>query len=174
MIRRLLLGAVLLAGAALVVVANPVSATAAPYPPSNPAAITASAYDPCAGASNVIGGNGFRPGETVRLVLAQTGKIARATVAADGSFQVTVTIPLASRGSDQVTATGLGSGRSATLTLDIPCVAGQSNSSTQVGGGLASTGAQVGGAVLIGVVLSGAGAALLLAGRRRRGHRTAH
>lgn len=173
MIRRLLLGVLVCAAAWLATAACP--ALAAPYPPAAPAGITASAFDPCAGASNVIGGNGFAPGETVRLVLAQTGPIADVRVRADGSFLVTVTVPLASRGSDQVTATGLTSGRSAGLTLDIPCVVGQSQAENRVGGGaLASTGAQIGGAMALGVVLFGAGTALVMVGRRRRTHRTAH
>lgn len=174
MFRRLLATTALLAAGLLLATGLAVPALAAPYPPSGPAALTASAYDPCAGASNILGGNGFQPGETVRLVLAQTGTIADVRVGADGSFRVTVTIPLASRGSDQVTATGLTSGRTAGLTLDVPCVVGQSSSVTQVGGGaLASTGAQVGGAVLLGLVLFGAGTALVVGGRRRRAHRVA-
>lgn len=174
--RRVLTAMLLLTGIAVSAVALGGPATAAPYPPANPASLTASAYDPCAGASNVIGGNGFLSGETVRLVLSQTGEIARATAGTDGTFRITVTIPLSTRGSDQVLATGLRSGRTASLTLAIPCVVGQSNSSRALpsNGSLASTGAAIGGAVLVALVLFGTGAVLVVAGRRRRSHRTAH
>ena len=157
---------VLLAGA---LVALAPAATAAPYPPTNPPTLSASAYDPCAGASNIIGGTGYQPGETVLLDLAVNGEIGRTTVRADGTFELTVTIPLSARGSDRLTAVGLTSGTSVTIQFQIPCVLGQGSSAITRSGGLAYTGVAVGAVLLLAAVLLGAGAAFAVAGRRRRG-----
>ncbi len=201
MIRRLLaLTAVLAATLTATLVVTAPTAGAVPYPPTiRIPVLTASVYDPCAGAANVIGGKGFLAGETVVLVLTKTGEVGRTKVRADGTFQVTVKIPVAARGTDQLTVTGLTSHRKAQLTLAIPCVmngsdgtddnssggngngtdgangtsvdGGGSSSGLGTGaGGLASTGAAVGGALLVGAVLLGAGGMLVVAGRRRRSH----
>lgn len=169
MIRRFIAISALAAAFVLTAFIAPIATSAAPYPPSNSASLAASAHDPCAGAANMIGGSGFQAGETVQLVLARTGEIGRANVGADGTFTITVTIPLDARGSNQLRATGLTSGRSAALTLDIQCVLGQS--STRIDnhrGGLASTGVAVGGITLAAAVLLALGVALVVTGRRRR------
>lgn len=175
MIRRFLATASVLGVLAFCWVALSTPASAAPYPPNTSSAtLSASAYDPCAGASNVLGGDGFRPGETVRLVLGGSGEIGRPGVDADGSFSITVTIPLDARGNEVVTATGLTSRLTASINLDVPCVLGQD--ATALGGdngngdgGLAYTGVAIGGALLLAAGLISVGGAVLVAGRRRRG-----
>lgn len=142
MLRRLLTRAAALAVAilALTSVSAP-AARAVPYPPVIRVPIaTASSYDPCAGASNTIGGRGFLPGETVRIDLADLGEIGRAVIGADSTFTTSVTIPLEARGSNQVTVTGLTSGRTARLMLEVPCVVNNPD-----GGGSGVLGAGQGG-----------------------------
>ena len=145
MIRRLLALTAVLAATltAAVIVAAP-DAVAAPYPPTiRIPVLSASVFDPCAGAANVIGGKGFVSGETVVLVLGQSGEVGRTVVRPDGTFQITVKIPLAARGIDTLTVTGLTSRRSAHLTLAIPCVMnGDDGTSTTTGdGGTGGSGA---------------------------------
>ncbi|MHA3702215.1 hypothetical protein ACXR2U_08505 [Jatrophihabitans sp. YIM 134969] len=168
MIRRLLAVMCALTSLAVGVVLFSPAASADPYPPTNPPSLAASAYDPCAGASNALSGNGFRAGEAVRVVLIGRGELGRPVADANGSWRLTVLIPANARGAEVITATGLTSGLSASVGLDVPCVLGQSSTSVDDGGGLAYTGVAVGGVLLAAAVLLGVGGMLLVAGRRRR------
>lgn len=177
MIRRFLATASVLGVLAFCWVVLSTPASAAPYPPTTSSAVlAASAYDPCAGASNVLAGDGFQPGETVRLVLGGV-ELARSVADANGSFSITVTIPLDARGDEVVAATGLTSGLTASINLSVPCVLGQdatalgggNGSGNADGGGLAYTGVAIGGALLLAAGLISVGGAVLAAGRKRRG-----
>ena len=144
---------------ALVAFAGPANA----YPPGTLPTTSVSNQTPVAGSSVTFCGSGFQPGETVAITL---GTTAQPSVVADasGAFCTTVVLGATLTGTQTLTATGLTSGATSSLTIRI---AGASAGTTP-SGGLAFTGAAVIGIGALGGLLLIGGATLMLASRRRK------
>ena len=144
---------------ALVAFAGPANA----YPPGTLPTTSVSNQTPTAGSSIRFCGSGFQPGETVAITL---GTTAQPSVVADssGSFCTTVVLGATLTGTQTLTATGLTSGATSSLTIRI---AGASAGTTP-SGGLAFTGAAVIGIGALGGLLLIGGATMVLASRRRK------
>ena len=90
-------------------------AAAAPYTVS----ATLSVSDPCAGAGELVIGEGFKPNETVTITLTGiSGIVGTIRTDATGAFRVVVEIPAALRGPQKLVATG-STGDSASTDIDV-------------------------------------------------------
>lgn len=129
--------------------------------------------------SVTLAGSGFQPDESVEVdVHSAATKLATTQADASGHISVTVTLPSTlSNGTHTLTATGaLGT---ATFSFVVDVTTAPATPTTPAGsssgsgtGGLAETGSDVFGGLLLGSVLAAAGALALLLGKRR--HRGLH
>lgn len=134
-------------------------------PTTTPGAATVAAATVAAGRQQTITASGFTPGETVRGTLFST-PVDLGTVVADAQGVATFTFTLPAgleAGPHSVTATGLTSGATSTATFTVSAAVSAAGSPA-----LATTGAEVGPMVGLGVLALGAGAALTVATGRRR------
>ena len=142
---------------------------APPYPP-RPPAISVNVTTIAPGGGVTVHGAGFLPGELVSIDI---GGIHLATVRADANGEVTasVTIPAGLSGNESISMTGLGSGTTLTVGIDVKTAAAPNNVANNNipnnGGGLPNTGVAVIGIGSVGLVLLVTGAMLMIAGRRR-------
>jgi hypothetical protein len=135
------------------------------YPPGTQPTTTVSTQTPVAGSSVTFCGSGFQPGETVAITLGGTPQDS-AVADGSGAFCSTVVLGATLTGTQTLTATGLSSGSTSSLTIRI---AGASASAgTAPSGGLAFTGAAVIGIGALGGLLLIGGAIMVLASRRRK------
>ncbi len=138
-------------------------AQSTPYAPAGSPSV--SSTSPAPGAPLSVAGAGFAAGSTVRVVIFSTPVVlGTATVDAAGEADVDVTVPASFRAGSEhrIELQGVDpSGEVRILTQDIRLAGGTSDDA------LAKTGAVVVPVVLAGVVLLGAGGALVLSGRRR-------
>lgn len=151
--------------AMLAVMALAPSSGAAPY--SGQATLSVNNQNPAVGGSFDESGSGFGANEEVSNTL-HTAPFAltSAHTNANGDFSVTLTLPAGVSGSHTIVATGLTSGKTATISIIIGSTATGSGSSG--GGGLASTGVAVLGIAGLGVVLLVGGGVMLMTGKRRK------
>ena len=167
--KRLRAPLIVLFGVIMAVVAFALPANAAPY--TTQPATSVSNQSPAAGSSLTFCGQGFVPGETVKITL--DNGIAYPSVTADtsGSFCTTIVLGATlTAGTHTLTATGATSGRTSSSTIQVlgesasgaPTNAGLGNS------GLAFTGANAIGIGALGGLLLLGGVAMVLAGKRRK------
>jgi hypothetical protein len=142
----------------------------APYPPSPGATVMASTTTPFVGQTIEVSGKGYCPDEDVEIFIGGT-HVATTHTDAAGSFDPSAKVPgpvgratLLGRG-----ASGL-SADSDTLVLTVRSGSGSgSNSGSPSGGpGLALTGSEIVGLIVLAVLLLGGGAVMTFAGRRKR------
>ena len=133
------------------------------YPPGTLPTTTVSTQTPVAGSSVTFCGSNFQPGETVGITLNGTPQ-GSAIADGSGAFCSTVVLGATLTGTQTLTATGLSSGNTSSLTIRI---AGASAGTTP-SGGLAFTGAAVIGIGALGGLLLIGGATMVLASRRRK------
>jgi LPXTG-motif cell wall-anchored protein len=159
MLRKMFAAAGLGITAALLAV-SPAMAT---YPPSSPSVGTPSS-NLTAGSSTTLSGDGWQPGSTVQLTIASTPQsLGSATVAGDGTFSATVSIPCVEAGTHTITASGTasdGSARSVSTTVTVGAC-GASGTLPHTGGSTSSLLTIVAIALLVGTVL------VIAASRRR-------
>jgi len=122
--------------------------------------------------SLIVTGSGFKPGETVTLVLHST-PVTLGTTTADsqGSFSTTVTIPADTTPSNHtIIATGNTSGSTSSTSIVVvsATTSGGTSNSGSSGGGLAFTGAHIAAMAGVGAIALALGGMLVFAGRRRR------
>jgi len=187
--RRLMaIGAAAVVGAILFMGAPAFAATTG-YPPPTTVPVTPpslSAICPI-GSTVTVTYSGFLPGSPFQIVIA--GQLAASgTVGANGTITVSIactdphmsvnggTLIAVPFGTSSVTAQGTGANSapfSEVASVTIPsatstaAVGGSTTGSSSSGGSLAFTGAEIGGMVAGGLILLGAGGALVLATRRR-------
>jgi hypothetical protein len=149
-------------GVIIAMVAFAVPASAVPY--TTTPATSVSNQTPAAGSSVTFCGTGFLAGETVGITL---GTTEYPSVVADssGAFCTTIVLGATLTGTHTLTATGVTSG--ATSSQQIVIAGASADTGTT---GLAFTGAAVIGIGALGGLLLVGGAAMVLAGRRRRVH----
>jgi hypothetical protein len=146
------------------------TAGAASYPPVTGPTITVSTTTPTQGQTIEVGGANYGANESVRLTIGGI-LVGTATTDSSGAFEPAVVVPTTLIGAQPLTGVGLTSGATASLTLTISAPAAASSNS---GSGLAFTGEQIAGALLLAVVLLAVGGGFALAGRRRRQVRTGY
>ena len=128
--------------------------------------VSVSNQAPTAGSSVQFCGTGFQPGETVTIGL-DNGTTYRSAVAdSSGAFCSTLVLGDTLTGTHTITARGATSGATASVTIVVAGVS--ANASPPAAAGLAFTGAAVLGIGSLGGLLLVGGAALVLAGRRRK------
>ena len=168
--KRLRAPLIVMFGVIMAVVAFALPANAAePY--VNQPTTSVSNQSPTAGSSLTFCGQGFVPGETVKIRL--DNSIAYPSVTADtsGSFCTTIVLGATlTAGTHTLTATGVTSGRTSSSTIQ---VLGVSASGAPTSAGLGNTGLAFTGANAIGIGALGGllllgGAGLVVAGRRRK------
>lgn len=167
-------GAIALLLTGLFLLAGPAGA----YPAGVSATISISTTTPRAGATITISGAAFKPRERISIEFHSVGYDLGSTYATGaGTFTTVVTIPKNASGMHDIVATGVTSGESAILTLDVQGPGSSRNagySAASVSGsgtdseGLSNTGVAVIGIGAVGVVLFVGGSLLLVAGKRRR------
>ena len=162
--RRIGAPLVLMFGVIIALVAFAVPANAAdPY--SNATTVSVSNQKPTAGSTVQFCGTGFQPGETVTIGLDNGTTYQSAVAGSSGGFCTTVLGTSLTAGTHTLTATGATSGRTSSTAIQ---VLGMSASAAPSTSGLAFTGAAVLGIGSLGALLLVGGAALVLAGRRRK------
>lgn len=136
-----------------------------PYPPTVPASLQVSTTTPFQGQTIKVSGSNFGPSEPVRLTI---GGLVVGVVNSDatGSFDPPVVVPSSLLGPQPVVGVGQTSGLTASLMLTVRAVPAAASSTG--GSGLAFTGAQIGAALALAVILLATGAAFAVSGRRRR------
>jgi hypothetical protein len=159
-------------GAPLIVMFGVIIALVAFAAPANadyakPTTVSVSNQTPKAGSSVQFCGKGFQPGETVTIGLDNGTTYSSAVADSSGAFCSTLVLGATLTGTHTITARGATSGATASVTIVV--VAGVSaNASPPAAAGLAFTGAAVLGIGSLGALLLVGGAALVLAGRRRK------
>lgn len=164
--------AALLIALALLIAALTLTSPASAAPYTNQTTVGVTDQTPCEGCSFTVSGDGFTPGERVRIVLDNGDFLGTAVADSSGHFSFSVTLPSGLTGTHSIIATGETSGRTATSSVSIsaPTSTGSaSGSSSSSGSGLAYTGFAVAGIGGIGVALLIGGGAMLLIGKRRKG-----
>ena len=136
--------------------------------------VSVSNQAPTAGSSVQFCGTGFQPGETVTIGL-DNGTTYRSAVAdSSGAFCSTLVLGDTLTGTHTITARGATSGATASVTIVVAGVSANASppaaaaSRPPAAAGLAFTGAAVLGIGSLGGLLLVGGAALVLAGRRRK------
>ncbi|WP_375489737.1 IPT/TIG domain-containing protein [uncultured Jatrophihabitans sp.] len=183
---------------ALVVVGTASTAAAAPY--TKRPTIAFSQTNPCAASQVTVKGQNFQPRSNVSVKVG-TRTLGTATVASNGTFTLTTSLPSGVSGRVTVTAAGGSAANSATSALNIAgaCAAGaaagpnggaaahqsdgaagtNSASGSGIAGasagpsGLSSTGVAIFALLAVALALLVAGSLLVLGGRRRRTTTTA-
>jgi hypothetical protein len=147
--------------------------------PSNAASYTTqpttsvSNQAPAAGSAVTFCGKDFLAGETVAITLSNGTKYPSVVADASGAFCTTVVLGATLSGTQTLTATGTTSGRTSSTTIQVAAASANagvvpSTGVTPSSGGLAFTGAAVIGIGALGGLLLIGGAAMVLAGRRRK------
>ena len=163
--RRLGAPLILMFGVIIALVAFAVPANAAdPY--SNATTVSVSNQAPTANSSVQFCGTGFQPGETVTIGLENGTTYPSAVADSSGAFCSTLVLGATLTGTHTITARGATSGATASVTIVVAGVS--ANASPPAAAGLAFTGAAVLGIGSLGALLLVGGAALVLAGRRRK------
>ena len=159
--RRLGAPLILMFGVIIALVAFAVPANAAYVTPTT---VSVSNQTPKAGSSVLFCGTGFQPGETVTIGLDNGTTYPSAVADSSGAFCSTLVLGVT--GTQTITARGATSGATASVTIVVAGVS--ANASPPAAAGLAFTGAAVLGIGSLGGLLLVGGAALVLAGRRRK------
>lgn len=140
--------------------------SASAYPTGTAATIGVSNSTPPVGGTDTVFGAHYQPGETVSLSLhSAVYSLGSATADGSGAFSTTVTLPAGVSGSHTIVGTGLTSGETASVQINI---GGTSSSGSGSGSGLSSTGVAVIGIGAVGLALLVGGGLLLMAGKRRK------
>ena len=161
--RRLGAPLIVLFGVIMAVVAFAGPASAVGY--ANQTVVTVSNQTPKAGSSLTFCGSGFQPGETVTIALDNGTTYPSAVADSSGAFCTTLVLGASLTGTHTITATGT-SGATASVQIVVAGVSASAN--PPAAAGLAFTGAAVLGIGSLGALLLVGGAALVLAGRRRK------
>ena len=162
-IKRLRAPLVVMLGVFMTVAAFAGPASAAPY--ATQPTVSVSDQTPAAGSSLTFCGQGFLPGETVTIVLDKSIEYPSVVADTSGAFCTTVVLGASLTGTHTITATGT-SGATASVQIVVAGVSASANPPKAAG--LAFTGAAVLGIGSLGALLLVGGAALVLAGRRRK------
>ena len=162
--RRIGAPLVLMFGVIIALVAFAVPANAAPY--SNATTVSVSNQKPTAGSTVQFCGTGFQPGETVTIGLDNGTTYQSAVAGASGGFCSFLVLGTTLTGTHTITARGATSGATASVQIVVAGVSASAN--PPAAAGLAFTGAAVLGIGSLGALLLVGGAALVLAGRRRK------
>ena len=161
--KRLRAPLIVMFGVIMAVVAFAIPANAQPY--TTQPTTSVSNESPTAGSSITFCGQGFQPGETVTITLDNGTVYPSVTADTSGAFCKVLVLGASLTGTHTVTATGTTSGRTSSTTIK---VLGVSASAAPTSGGLAFTGANAIGVGALGGLLLLGGAAMVLAGRRRK------
>ena len=168
--RRLGAPLILMFGVIIALVAFAVPANAAYVTPTT---VSVSNQTPKAGSSVLFCGTGFQPGETVTIGLDNGTTYPSAVADSSGAFCTTLVLGKTLSGTYTITARGATSGATASVTIVVAGVSANASrpaaaASPPAAAGLAFTGAAVLGIGSLGGLLLVGGAALVLAGRRRK------
>jgi hypothetical protein len=164
--KRLRAPLIVMFGVIIAVVAFAIPATAAPWPYTHHATTSVSNQSPRAGSSLTFCGQDFLPGETVTITLDHSISYPSVTTDTSGAFCTTIVLGVSlTAGTHTLTATGATSGRTSGTAIQ---VLGVSASAAPTTSGLAFTGANAIGIGALGGLLLLGGAAMVLAGRRRK------
>ena len=150
---------------ALMIAALTFAAPAGAAPYVEAASISLSAQAACTSVG--VSGTGFAPGSAVAFSLG-TSSLGSATADANGAFSVTVSLPSGLSGLQTLVAAQGDVTASAGVTIDCAAAGGAGGGGGGGSGGLPNTGVAVIGIGVLGLVLLIGGAAMLLAGKRRR------
>jgi len=163
--KRLRAPLIVMFGVIMAVVAFAIPATAVePYILQPTTSV--SNQSPTAGSSLTFCGQDFLPGETVTITLDHSISYPSVTTDTSGAFCTTIVLGATlTAGTHTLTATGATSGRTSGTTIQ---VLGASASAAPTTSGLAFTGANAIGIGALGGLLLLGGAAMVLAGRRRK------
>ena len=162
--KRLRAPLIVMFGVIIAVVAFAMPATADPYVLHSTTSV--SNQSPAAGSSLTFCGQDFLPGETVTITLDHSISYPSVTTDTSGAFCTTIVLGATlTAGTHTLTATGATSGRTSGTTIQ---VLGASASAAPTTSGLAFTGANAIGIGALGGLLLLGGAAMVLAGRRRK------
>ena len=160
-IKRLRAPLVVMLGVFMTIAAFAGPASAAPY--TTQPTVSVSDQTPAAGSSITFCGQGFLPGETVTIVLDENTEYPSAVADTSGAFCTTVVLGASLTGTHTLTATGLPSGRTASIKINVLGVTANAAPT-----GLAFTGAAVIGIGALGGLLLVGGVMMVFAGRRRK------
>jgi hypothetical protein len=149
---------------AMVAFATPANAVA-PY--ATQPTTSVSNQSPTAGSSVTFCGSGFQAGETVTIGLNNGTTYPSVAANGSGGFCTVVVLGASLTGPQTLTATGLTSGRTSTTTIQVLGLSA-SAAPAPATSGLAFTGANAIGIGALGGLLLLGGAAMVLAGRRRK------
>jgi hypothetical protein len=163
--RRLAAPLIVMFGVIIALVAFAVPANAAGGGYANPPTVSVSNQSPAAGSSLQFCGTGFKPGETVTIALDNGTTFPSVVADSSGAFCTTLVLGASLSGTHTITARGVTSGATASVTIVVAGVSASGNPST---GGLAFTGASVMGIGALGALFLAGGAALVLSARRRK------
>lgn len=144
------------------------SSGAAPY--TTQPTISVSTQTPAIGSTIAVSGNGFAPNELVTVTLGGH-VLGTARADASGSFSLNISLPTGVSGNQSILATGLTSGKTTSIQLNVQSEAGAGGGTGNVGGGgggLPATGAAVIGVGVLGGLLLIGGGVMLLLGKRRK------
>jgi hypothetical protein len=139
---------------------------AANYPPTPNATVMSSTTTPFIGQKLEVSGSAYCPDEDVRLTIGGTF-VGTAHTDATGAFDPSAIVPgpVGQKQLCGVGASGLANDRDC---LPLTISAGHGTDAVTTGGGLAMTGTQIAGLVVLAVALVAGGAFLAAAGRRRK------
>jgi hypothetical protein len=157
---------IMLFGVIIAVLAFAVPANAAPY--TTQPTVAVSSQTVTAGGSITFSGSGFLPGETVRITVSDPITLKSVVADSSGSFSTVIVLPAGLTGAQTLTATGLTSGRTASITIQVLAASANPFPTSTATGGLAFTGAAVGAIGALGGLLLIGGGLMMLASRRRK------
>jgi hypothetical protein len=164
-IKRLHAPLIVMFGVIIAMVAFATPSSAAPY--TTQPATSVSNQAPAAGSAVTFCGTGFLAGETVAITLDNGTTYPSVVADASGAFCTSVVLGATLSGTHTLTATGTTSGRTSSTTIQVAAVSANAGVAPSTGG-LAFTGAAVIGIGALGALLLVGGAAMVLAGRRRK------
>jgi hypothetical protein len=168
--KRLRAPLIVMFGVIIAVVAFAIPANAQPY--TTQPTTSVSNQSPTAGSSITFCGQGFQPGETVTITVDNGTTYPSATADTSGAFCKVLVLGASLTGTHTLTATGTTSGSTSSTTIKVLGVSANaaptSGGAAPTSGGLAFTGANAIGVGALGGLLLLGGAAMVLAGRRRK------
>jgi hypothetical protein len=164
-IKRLHAPLIVMFGVIIAMVAFATPSNAAPY--TTQPTTSVSDQTPAAGGTITFSGSGFLPGETITITLDNGTTFPSVVANAAGAFSTTITLSAGLSGTHTLTATGTTSGRTSSTTIQVAAASANAGVAPSTGG-LAFTGAAVVGIGALGALLLVGGAAMVLAGRRRK------
>jgi hypothetical protein len=170
-IKRLHAPLIVMFGVIIAMVAFATPSNAAPY--TTQPTTSVSNQTPTAGGTVTFSGSGFLAGETITITLDNGTTFPSVVANASGAFSTTLTLSASLSGTHTLTATGTTSGRTSSTTIQVAAASANAGAVPSTGvtpssGGLAFTGAAVIGIGALGGLLLVGGAAMVLAGRRRK------